>query len=194
MTKYTISAILNIVIDIRNIFISRLKTRRIRLLKKWGSAKRYGLKLYRSHTHSHLVSGVGDNKTRPKKPTRKGVIMKLLTKEIKLKLPALYSQENEKDPMVVCKFFDPAGSWTWYAIEGSPVDEDGFYDTDKEKVDFLFFGFVVGFEPEMGYFTLAQLETAKQGLTGLKALPIERDLYFTPCKLSEIKAKHGITG
>ena len=49
--------------------------------------------------------------------------MKLLTKEIKRRLPALYSQENEKDPMVICKFFDPSSSWTWYAIEGSPVDE-----------------------------------------------------------------------
>ncbi len=95
--------------------------------------------------------------------------MKLLTNEIKRRLPALYSQENEKDPMVICKFFDPSGSWTWYAIEGSPVDENGYYDTDKEKVDFLFFGLVIGFEPELGYFSLKELESAKQGRTGLLA-------------------------
>ncbi len=106
--------------------------------------------------------------------------MKPLTTDLQRKLPPLYSQENEKDPMVVCKFFDPTGSWSWYVIKG----EEKEYDYGA---DFLFFGFVVGFEPEMGYFTLAQLETAKQGLTGLKALPIERDLYFTPCRLSEVK-------
>ena len=75
--------------------------------------------------------------------------MKLLTKAIMQKLPPLYSQENEKDPMVICKFFDPVGSWTWYAYEGSPVDEDGYFDTDKEKVDFLFFGLVIGFVAEI---------------------------------------------
>ena len=51
-------------------------------------------------------------------------------------MPALYSQEQESDPLVVCKFFDPVGSWTWYATEGSPVDEDGYYGTDKGKVDY----------------------------------------------------------
>jgi hypothetical protein len=111
----------------------------------------------------------------------------LLTETLKEQIPALYSQENEKDPPVVCKFFDPVGSWTWYAIEGSPVDEDGYFDTDKLKVDFLLFGFVVGFEPELGYFSLKELETAKQGLTGIKALPIEWDISFTPCRLSDIK-------
>ncbi len=120
--------------------------------------------------------------------------MKLLTKDLQQKLPALYSQEKEKDPIVVCKFFDPTGSWSWYAIEGSPVDEDGFYDTDKEKVDFLFFGFVAGNEPELGYFSLHELETCKQGLSGIWALPIERDRYFKPCRLSEVKKKHESRG
>ena len=106
--------------------------------------------------------------------------MKLLTEELKKKIPALYSQEHEKDPMVICKFFDPTGSWTWYATEGE----------ETENGDFLFFGYVIGFEAELGYFTLSQLQTAKRGLTGLQALPIERDLYFTPCRLSEVKERH----
>ncbi len=118
--------------------------------------------------------------------------MKLLTNEIKRRLPALYSQENEKDPMVICKFFDPSGSWTWYAIEGSPVDENGYYDTDKEKVDFLFFGLVIGFEPELGYFSLKELVSAKQGRTGLLALPIELDMCFKPCRLSQVKKEHAL--
>lgn len=109
--------------------------------------------------------------------------MKLLTKELKAKIPNLYSQENEKDPMVYVKYFDPTGSWTWYVIEGREEEYD-------YGMDYLFFGYVIGFDAELGYFTLNQLETAKQGMTGLKALPIERDLYFTPCKLSEVKEKH----
>ena len=59
-------------------------------------------------------------------------------------------------------------------------------------IEFLFFGYVVGIEPELGYFSLRELETCKQGLTGILALPVERDLYFEPCRLSEVKKKHGI--
>ncbi len=84
--------------------------------------------------------------------------MKLLTEELKKQLPPLYSQQSEKDPLVICKFFHPLSFWTWYAIEGSPVDEDGYYDTDKEKVDFLFFGWVYGDFPELGYFSLSAVE------------------------------------
>jgi len=109
--------------------------------------------------------------------------MKLLTSELKAKIPVLYSQEQEKDPMVICKFFDPTGGWTWYVIEG----EEKEYDYGP---DFLFYGYVVGFDQELGYFTLNQLETAKQGLRGMQALPLERDLYFKSCRLSEIKKQH----
>jgi hypothetical protein len=105
-------------------------------------------------------------------------------------MPSLYSQEEVADPMVHCKFFDPVGSWTWYATEGSPVDEDGYYDTDKEKVDYLFFGLVVGLEKELGYFSLNELQTLKEGMRGLRALPIERDVHFRPQRLSEISRHH----
>src|SRR5215471_1075744 len=87
-------------------------------------------------------------------PEEDGTI--LLPDTLKERMPPLYSQEHEDDPLVVCKFFDPVRSWTWYATEGSPVDEDGYYDTDKEKVDYLFFGLVVGFEKELGYFSLEE--------------------------------------
>lgn len=106
--------------------------------------------------------------------------MQLLTEEIKNVLPSLYAQENKKDPTVYAKFFDPAGSWTWYVTEGEETDNG----------DFLFFGYVVGFDAELGYFTLSQLISAKRNTEGIQALPIERDLYFTPCKLSEVKTQH----
>ena len=107
--------------------------------------------------------------------------MELLPKKLKVQIPPIGSQDNVFDPMVVVKYFDPTGSWVWYVMEGEE-SVDGTYE---------FFGFVVGFEQELGYFTLRDLETAKQNLTGLRALPIERDLYFTPCKLSEITRLHG---
>ena len=116
----------------------------------------------------------------------------LLPEILKERLPALYSQEEERDPVVVVKYFDPVGSWTWYATEGSPVDEDGYMDTNKEKVDFLFFGLVMGFEAELGYFSLNELRTAKEGLRGIRALPIERDVHFRPQRLSEARRQHNI--
>ena len=106
--------------------------------------------------------------------------MQLLPEEVKKQIPALYSQENESDPFVICKFFDPTSSWTWYVIEGE----------EKERsvgTDFLFFGFVVGGDAELGYFTLQQLLSAKKNMTGIQAVPIERDAHFTPCRLSDIK-------
>jgi hypothetical protein len=98
--------------------------------------------------------------------------MKLLTDEVHASLPALYAQENEKDPMVHAKFFTPWTGWTWYVTEGS-----------QEGDDFIFFGYVIGFEKEWGYFSLNELESAR----GPGGLTIERDLYFTPKRKSEIK-------
>jgi hypothetical protein len=55
--------------------------------------------------------------------------MKLLPEQLRQQLPPLYSQQNEADPLVICKFFHPLSSMTWDATEGSPVDADGYYDT-----------------------------------------------------------------
>lgn len=96
--------------------------------------------------------------------------MELLTKDIVERLPRLGSQDGKppEDVKVVAKFFDPTGSWTWYVVEGEP----------REDGDFEFFGLVRGFETELGYFTLKELESAKEEQVGLAALPIERDSYF----------------
>src|SRR6266487_4156731 len=98
--------------------------------------------------------------------------MKLLPKELQRKLPPLYSQEQVKDPIVICKFFYPDFSWTWYAIEFDGND--------------LFFGLVAGFALELGYFSLAELQSNR----GRLGLPIERDLWFTPKPLSEVRKRH----
>lgn len=96
--------------------------------------------------------------------------MKLLTDELINKFPPLYATENEKDPMVLCKFFTPDSSWSWYAIE---------FDKTKK----IFFGYVCGFENELGYFSLTELESIK----GHLGLNVERDTSFEPKKLSVIK-------
>jgi hypothetical protein len=97
--------------------------------------------------------------------------MQLLTDEVRAALPVLYSQEQVKDPIVRVKFFTPWSNWTWYATEGGPEGED-----------FIFFGYVIGFESEWGYFALSELSSV-QGPLGLA---IERDLYFTPAPISEV--------
>jgi hypothetical protein len=102
--------------------------------------------------------------------------MKLLTKEIREQLPPLYSQDGKGGKaMAMVKFF--ISSWTWYATEGEPVK-----DSFGAEIDFKFFGLVEGFEKELGYFVLSELEE----VTGPMGLPIERDLYFKPTPLSKI--------
>jgi hypothetical protein len=121
--------------------------------------------------------------------------MKLITKEIVETIPALYSQESRGDAArAVVKFFDPTGSWTWYASEGSFVcPEHGNYDCAEcpkpwRLDDFLFFGLVFGAEVEYGYFSLSEL----QGWPGRMGLGIERDLYWKPQTFAEIKQKVGV--
>lgn len=97
--------------------------------------------------------------------------MKLLTAELRKQLPALYSQENEKDPMVICKFFSPYLNWTWYATEFDGKD--------------TFFGYVMGEDNELGYFSLSELESLTR-MNGKLPL-VETDKFFKPCKLSEVK-------
>jgi hypothetical protein len=43
--------------------------------------------------------------------------MELLTIKLREQLPPLYSQEHEADPLVICKFFTPDSTWTWYPLE-----------------------------------------------------------------------------
>ena len=95
--------------------------------------------------------------------------MKLLTKELRGKLPPLYSTEKDKDPPAVVKFFTPDSNWTWYATEFDGEDR--------------FFGLVDGFDKELGYFSLSELASAR----GPLGLPIERDRWFSPKPLSECR-------
>ena len=60
------------------------------------------------------------------------------------------------------------------------VSLDNVIEYDGED---LCFGYVEGFENELGYFTLSELQ-ANRGKLGCS---IERDRYFTPCRLSALR-------
>ncbi len=98
--------------------------------------------------------------------------MMLLTKAIKKRFEKVGRQAEEKDPIVICKFFNPAGVGTWYMTEYEP--EEG-----------LFFGFA-HFEDgngEWGYSSQAEIESFRDQRFGL---PIERDKWFDEQRFSEI--------
>ena len=97
--------------------------------------------------------------------------MKLLTKELEKRFKEVGSQQEEKDPIVIAKFFNPVGIGRWYAIEYIPKDK-------------VFFGYVSLFEDyndEWGYFSLEELESIK----GFGGLGIERDLYTPEQSISK---------
>jgi len=94
---------------------------------------------------------------------------RLLPDDIAKPPPPLYATENEDDPLVHAKFFTPDGQWTWYAIE---------FDGDD-----TFYGFVKGNFDELGYFSLREIQEVR----GTLGLPVERDRYFEPTRLSALQ-------
>ena len=99
--------------------------------------------------------------------------MQLMTKELEKRFAKVGSQEDVKDPVVVAKFFNPAGAGTWYATE---------YNPDSR----VFFGYVTIFgdyNDEWGTFSLDELEEYK----GTFGVGIERDLHFTEQPISQVK-------
>lgn len=93
----------------------------------------------------------------------------LLDDSLRSALPKLTEQGDSIDPIVFAKFFFPASGWTWFVTEGEPKGDD-----------FLFFGHVIGFESEWGYFSLSELESVEIG--GVK---VERDVYFEQMPFSK---------
>ena len=95
--------------------------------------------------------------------------MKLLTQEIRKKLPPLYAQDGLGGKAIAyVRFFTPDSSWSWHGVEYDGKD--------------TFFGLVKGHCKELGYFSLSELKSAR----GPLGLPIERDLHWQPKKLEEI--------
>jgi hypothetical protein len=95
-----------------------------------------------------------------------------IPEELREKIPKLYVTESDRDPTVWVKLFTPDSNWTWYVVEW-----------DGEE---LCFGLVSGHEVELGYFSLAEIASAR-GRLGLR---VERDLYFQPTSLEGVKGRH----
>lgn len=93
----------------------------------------------------------------------------LIPQEIRKTIPALYATEEQVDPTIYVKLF--LDGWTWFISEIS-IDGD------------ICFGYVVSpFASELGYFSLVEISEIKGSL----GIGVERDLHFTPTKLSKIR-------
>ena len=92
-------------------------------------------------------------------------------KALKLRgTPKLYAQDgNGGKAIAYVKFFDPTGSWTWYATEFDGYD--------------LCFGKVVSNEVELGYFNLSELAVIGSHF----GIGIEIDVHFLPSPLDQCK-------
>ncbi len=98
--------------------------------------------------------------------------MKLLTKELKKKIPKLYEQDGlGYDAVIYAKLFCPWNHWKWFILE---------YDGNDQL-----FCYVKGDFNEYGYVSLLELESIRSPF----GLGIERDLYFKPVKLRELLRK-----
>lgn len=96
----------------------------------------------------------------------------LMPADLAAQIPALYATEEQGDAAIVyAKYFTPDSSWTWYLTEFSP--DEG-----------LCFGLVIGLDTELGYFSLDELRDAR----GPMGLRIERDLWWQPTPLAEVRA------
>ncbi len=94
---------------------------------------------------------------------------RLLNDALRNTLPKLRAQEYSKNPIVHAVFYFPIGGWKWFVTEGEPNGED-----------FMFFGYVLGFEAEFGYFSLSELEDVD-----IHALKVERVENFRSTALKE---------
>jgi len=96
---------------------------------------------------------------------------KLIPKDLLERIPDLYMTEGVNDPLCHIKLFTPDSNWTWYIIEFSKEDKNTCY------------GYVEGFEKELGYFTISEIEAIR----GILDLEVERDISFKPTPLSIIR-------
>lgn len=73
-------------------------------------------------------------------------VFKLQDKKMKIIPPNLYKIEDIKNLIWYIKLFTPDSNWTWDITE--------FYKKDLDTC----FGFVIGHESELGYFSLKELQ------------------------------------
>lgn len=131
--------------------------------------------LVKQHGYTHglplLRIGLGE----PHAALRKH---QLLTQEIREAAPKLGRSKVDDDAVAIAKYFCPyAGTLTWYLFE---------YDGEDNA-----FGYCIGStSAELSYFSMAELAHGTVEIMGTKGIPaIERDCYWKPQTLAEIKAE-----
>jgi len=130
-------------------------------------------------------------------PAWKDVMRQLFPVEVMKAVPQFFSQERlkaagkQKEGLIVyAKLFTPWTSWTWYILEWQPQWDRAttgqvFYDI------FIYCWTINSADPgnaELGYTAISELK----GLEGFGGLKVERDVYFDPTPLKEVKAQHNI--
>jgi hypothetical protein len=86
-------------------------------------------------------------------------------------IPDLYETEEILDPICHVKLILPNTNWIWYVTELSNKDYD------------ICFGYIVGLESELGYFSLQELQSLEQSL----GTRVVMDESFMPTSVSTIK-------
>ena len=97
--------------------------------------------------------------------------MKLIPQKLLNQIPDLYETERSLNPLCHIKLFTPDSIFTWYIIEISKEDKHTCY------------GLVKGFESELGYFSLKEIESIRGNL----GLGVEMDTSFTPTSLGIVR-------
>lgn len=101
--------------------------------------------------------------------------MKMITAEIASKAPRLYETDGKgSEAVAVAHFFSRLNGWDWYMTE---------YDPETGTA----FGYVCGLDRELGYFSIREFEQINADM-GFCA--IERDMYWTPKTIGEIKESY----
>jgi hypothetical protein len=106
-----------------------------------------------------------------------------LPEVLEARIPPIYSQRNEADPMVYARIVAPNSKRVWYVTEGSP-----------EGDDFRFFGYIAEGVLEWNYFSLSDLKSWAYS----SGIDIRWDKSFRPALLSSAEfercaSSHGHT-
>jgi len=102
--------------------------------------------------------------------------MEDITMELRAQIPQLYRTRQEADPMVWVKFFSPFFNWRWYIIEYEEV-------AGLE----IFYGWMVSSTEPQGRF----IRTDLASMRAYFGITIEREVHFTPCRLSAVEQEKG---
>ena len=118
-----------------------------------------------------------------KKIRRHALITKTAIKDVPPVGHGANDSEAAVDKRIVrVKLFSPYSNWTWYMCEFDPEDGTAF-------------GLVDGHEKEWGYFNVYEMAEVKGAVfqgSPIELPLIERDLYWTPRTVAEIKKELGL--